>query len=211
MNKTIYEINGTTGKIAAGYDVVFGWSISINDDDWAPLKYSPGFTTEQLDAIRGLFVGIVYPDELRQALNEAYDKQKAVEDLEEKQRRVDALLLKERLAAAEANAVATADQEAEALRKQLADQKVKEKQMLSRLAIAYLIQLVDQTLVGSRERNRMNRIIAFMMDMYFDLSLRELDEYGCFLSHYSCQVTVKKPDDHELAELLNGIIPFTKE
>jgi len=203
---TVYEINGTTGKISAAFDVVFGWSIQINDSGWAPLKYDCGLTAYQIDAIRSLFVGSVYPNDLREALDDAHRQQVLVEQMEEKHRRADEMARQESLQVAEANAVSAIE---EKLKMELRIANQNHQDALYRLAHMHLRRVKDYT-TNQDVVNRCKRISSLLMDKVLVLSLRPRVSGDIGLTLDNCQVSVQDYGDPELVELLDGIIPFTK-
>ena len=73
---TVYSINN--GAVLATNCMIFGWSFA-GTASWLPeefhsLAYGDNFNVDQLKELRRLFVGNLYPDELRQALDKAIQK-----------------------------------------------------------------------------------------------------------------------------------------
>jgi hypothetical protein len=166
----------------ASKDLVFGWCFWSYGYDPLPLGE---MDEEQTAALQQLFVGPTYPDELRSDLAEHAKTFKVKKEAER-------MRVATEQEAAEANAVSAADEKAADAEKELNELKVSHQRALSKLAVANL-RTQEQT-------PQVKRVISFLLDFCFELTL----------SGGPVQVTVKKPDDPELAELLNGIIPFTK-
>jgi len=210
MFNTTYEVNGTTGKIAVRKDMIFGWCIIINDTPSGSLKYGHEFSAQQLAIIGDLFVGPLYPEDLKEAFEDAIAEATDDEERWAQRELVYQQEMAARFQAAEAMAVAPADEALNELRKQLAEQAWKHRQALSRLAIEFVNRCLSIQLAGSRGEERFRRIRAFLMDNVFELSLRSMGSGGRYLSQDDCQVTVNRPSDPELVALLDGIIPFTE-
>lgn len=193
---TVYSANNS---LFAVKDLVFGWSVGFTVEELCPIELGVDLDIEHLTLARNAFVGPLYPQELRDALDAAILRvAAAVQKASELAKRVEEqakVFQDSEFYYAAAWAVAPVEQ-------QLSQLKRDQCWALSRLAIYYLRSLPPSP--------RVTRVIAFLKDNYFELSKREIEYGDLFLCESDCSVTVKKPTDPELVELLDGLIPFTK-
>jgi hypothetical protein len=181
----VYSVNNS---LFATKDLIFGWSFAFQVGDWTPIGYTDDLEIDHLVMARDAFVGPLYPQELRDAIDTAIEKVKAkTVDLVAKQ--------DEALAITEANAVSPVEA-------RLAKLEYDHQQALSHLAIRYLRSLPASLPV--------KLAIALLKDGVFELSLREQGDDGRFLTETDCQVTMIRPTEYGWLSLMYGLIPFTK-
>lgn len=193
---TVYAVGN---NLFAVEDLIFGWSLAFQVGDWTPIGYTAELNLDHLNMARKAFAGPVYPQGLRDALDKAIAKTEG-EDAEAK-------VQQERAKAAETAAHAAAEvakdaAAVEAEKQKLANLYSDHQWALSRLAIYHLRSMEPSA--------KVTRTIAFLKDQYFELSRRDVGYSELYLTEADCQVTVKRPSDPKLVELLDGLIPFTK-
>lgn len=211
MNTT-YAIGN---EVYASKDLIFGWCFWSHGNSPLPIR---SHSVEQIEALLKLYTSGLYPEELRDALREglAFVKQG-----EENMVALTELCAGNKVAD---KPVTVADSHNtgipvsdirrigegdyftstyEALRNPHDTSVAKEvhQQALSKLAIYYFMTLGLST--------KGNRLIAYLMDNAFDLTLRTEGPNGNFLSLQDCPVTARKPTDAALYACGLGFIPYT--
>jgi hypothetical protein len=206
MFNTTYSVNN---ELFATKDIIFGWVIVVDNSSPCPIdKLHTRYETWGIKKMREMFSQPVYPQELRDALDETIQRAEAAE--------VAAVIEKEAiLKGAEACAVAPVEEELAAAQRQIRDMQIVEQRTLSKLAVLHVRRLAQMKIhalctepAPTFDPEHLKRIIAFLKDYCFELALREVGERGEWLGEADCPVVMKKSGTSPLLlELAKDIFP----
>lgn len=181
---------------------VLGWCVWSADNDPEPIA---GLDKVQTEYLRSVYVGPLYPEELKKAIQDRLDELGKESSVEPEVQATTQDLVDDATKAPDpwpATIKQVAYEQAGGVTLNLVTNE-HHQQALSKLAIYYL-------LVCNKGMDvKGNRLIAFLMDNAFELTLRTEGPNGNFMSLSDCPVTAKSPTDPELFACGYGHIPYT--